>query len=134
MEISKINSLTDLENLRTAPDLDADQAKNLLKELAKKMNHADWFTIGIMAPSTKLAIFVLKELEDRFNWNPTKIVIRPNADGPVFLKANQKTGETHIRTEYGLGEGILLSCQHNDQKETAETFGPFPLSFFKSKD
>ena len=36
-----------------------------------------------------------------------------NADGSVFLKGNQKTGNVLIRSENGLGEGILLTCQYD---------------------
>ena len=61
---------------------------------------------------------------------PPKIKENPNKDGPVFLKANQKTGDIHIRIEYGLGEGILLSCQQEEEKKNTSTFGPFPLNFF----
>ena len=132
MEPSHINSLLDLNILRTAPSLDKDQSKNLLNELRPQMDRADWFTIGIMAPSETLAILTLQQLENRFNWPQTTIKTRPNKKGSVFLKANQSTGDVHIRLENGLGEGILLSCQHNDQKENAETFGPFPLDFFQN--
>ena len=52
------------------------------------------------------------------------------ADGSVFLKANQKTGNVYIRSENGLGEGILLTCQYEDNAGEFSTFGPFPLDFF----
>ena len=48
----------------------------------------------------------------------------------VFMKGNQKTGDVYIRSEYGLGEGILLTCQYNDLNRNSITYGPFPLSFF----
>ena len=131
---SKINTLNDLKSLRDAPALSSDQAKDLLKELILYMNDADWFTIGIMAPSATLAIFILKEMESRFKWPAMQVEQKPSEDGPVFLKANQKTGAIHVRIEYGLGEGVLLSCQHNEEKNNAETFGPFPLDFFKGID
>ena len=131
---SKINTLNDLKSLRDAPALSSDQAKDLLKELILYMNDADWFTIGIMAPSATLAIFILKEMESRFKWPAMQVEQKPSEDGPVFLKANQKTGAIHVRIEYGLGEGVLLSCQHNEEKYNADTFGPFPLDFFKVKD
>ena len=50
------------------------------------------------------------------------------------MKGNQKTGEVYIRTEYGLGEGILLTCQYDDPSKNSMTYGPFPLSFFMDKD
>ena len=43
---SEINSLNDLVNLRSAPTLDKDQSKILLKELSQYMDTADWFTDG----------------------------------------------------------------------------------------
>ena len=52
------------------------------------------------------------------------------AEGSVFLKANQKNGIVYIRSENGLGQGILLTCQYNDQTLGAQTYGPFPLTFF----
>ena len=34
--------------------------------------------------------------------------------------------------EYGLGEGILVSCQYYQEEKDTETFGPLPLNFFIS--
>ena len=48
----------------------------------------------------------------------------------VFFKANQKTGNVFIRSENGLGEGILLTCQYNEDPHESNTFGPLPLDFF----
>ena len=95
------------------------------------MKHADWYTIGVMAPSSKQAIFIIKEMEKHFGWPAMKVKNKPKEIGPVFLKANQRTGDIHIRIEYGLGEGVLLSCQYNNDQKVARTFGPFPLGFFK---
>ena len=53
------------------------------------------------------------------------------ADGGVFLKANQKTGNVFVRSEDGLGEGILITCQHDEDVKESNTFGPLPLDFFK---
>ena len=50
------------------------------------------------------------------------------------MKGNQKTGEVYIRSEYGLGEGILLTCQYDDPTRNSLTYGPFPLSFFVIKN
>ena len=130
---SQIKSLKDLQNLRSAPTLDEAQSKALLEELYEYMNEADWFTVGVMAPSTKLAIFILKAMESHFHWPPMNIASKPNTDGPVFLKGNQKTRDVHIRIEYGLGEGVLISCQHENQELEADTLGPFPLDFFPNK-
>ena len=131
---AEINSLNDLRKIRSAPMLDINQEKRLLKELSSYMDDADWFTVGIMAPSCMHAIFVLKEMESLFSWSPMKVATKPQEDGPVFLKANQNTGDVHIRIEYGLGEGVLLSCQYNKDQKIANTFGPFPLNIFKAKN
>ena len=47
----EINSLIDLNNLRSAPQLTRRQVKKLLEELEFNINKADWITIGIMANS-----------------------------------------------------------------------------------
>ena len=134
MDDSAISTLKDLNNLRSAPDLDATQSKQLLDQLCASMDDADWFTVGIMAPSSSLAIFVLRQMESLFNWSAMNVVDKPTEDGPVFLKANQKTGDIHVRIEHGLGEGVLLSCQHDNEEKEADTLGPFPLDLFKIKD
>ena len=54
------------------------------------------------------------------------------AEGKVFLKGNQKTGNVYIRSENGLGEGILLTCQYEIESAESNTFGPFPLDFFSN--
>ena len=53
-----------------------------------------------------------------------------HADGYVFLKGNQKTGNVFVRSENGLGEGILITCQYDEDAEESNTFGPLPLDFF----
>ena len=54
------------------------------------------------------------------------------AEGRVFLKGNQKTGNVYMRSENGLGEGILLTCQYELVSAESSTFGPLPLDFFSS--
>ena len=125
-----IKSLKDLKILRTAPILDINQTRILREELERNMNMADWFTVGIMASSESKAIKTLRNIEVYFAWETMKLASTENRDGPVFLKANQNTGDVHIRIEYGLGEGILLGCQNNQFAQQADTFGPFPLDFF----
>ncbi len=127
---SEITTLKDLKKYRSAPELDSIQLKNILKELRSYMQDADWFTVGIMAPSSNEAIANLKEIESYFNWESMKMAQKPSEDGPVFLKANQKTGDIYIRVEFGLGEGILLSSQHIQENKVSETYGPLPLGFF----
>jgi len=53
-----------------------------------------------------------------------------HADGGVFLKANQKTSNVFVRSENGLGEGILITCQYEKDSKESNTFGPLPLDFF----
>ena len=53
-----------------------------------------------------------------------------HADGSVFLKGNQKTGNVYMRSENGLGEGILITCQYEKDSSESFTFGPLPLDFF----
>ena len=36
-----------------------------------------------------------------------------------------------MRSENGLGEGILLTCQYEKDFEESFTYGPLPLDFFK---
>ncbi len=131
---SEITSLNDLRMHRSAPELDSSQEQILKKELFEYIETADWFTVGIMAPTYKLAINILKKMERQFNWPPMKVASHPNGQGPVFLKANQRTGVFYARIEYGLGEGILLSCQYNEEEKNAQTLGPLPLDFFRSRD
>ncbi|KGG18084.1 hypothetical protein EV06_0213 [Prochlorococcus sp. MIT 0602] len=87
-----------------------------------------------MAPSANLAISVLKEIESHFGWPPMKVASKPNGNGPVFLKANQHTGDIHVRIEYGLGEGVLIGCQFHSEEKSSATIGPLPLNFFKVKN
>ena len=39
-------------------------------------------------------------------------------------------GNVLIRSENGLGEGILLTCQYDEDLGESSTFGPLPLDFF----
>ena len=128
---SKISSLKELTRLRSAPVLDQFQIKKLKTELYTFVEDADWFTVGIMANSIESSILAIRELEGFFSWKAMKILIEPNADGPVFLKANQKSGNIYIRVEHGLGNGILLTCQKDNNEEPSITIGPLPLDFFK---
>ena len=79
--------------------------------LLAQMAYADWFTVGIMASSSNLAINAFREIERFFQWNSLKLVESALDDEPVFLNAKQKTGLIHVSQEHGLGEGILISCQ-----------------------
>ncbi len=125
-----IYKLEDLDKLRSAPQLDKEQRKQLMKQVKNIVNNADWLTIGIMSTSLTEGINAIRRIEETFNYNEMKCINLPMTNGPIFIKANQKTGEIHGRIEYGLGEGILISCHHSDQSLIARTIGPFPLDFF----
>ena len=122
--------LEDLAKLRSAPKLSKKQSKILFNELRNIINKSDWITIGIMSPSLKEGIKAVRRIEKKFEYEEMECITLPSSDGPIFLKANQKTGEIHARIEYGLGEGILISCQNNDTSLISQTLGPFPLNFF----
>ena len=99
----EINKLVDLNNLRIAPQLCNSQQKKLLEELEANIFNADWITIGIMAPSDNKAIEALQSISKKyFSINKFGNLSSLHADGGVFLKANQKTGNVFIRSENGL--------------------------------
>ena len=127
---TEIINLEDLDKLRSAPKLNRKQSETLFNQLEPIIYSADWLTIGIMSPSLRKGINVIRRIEEKFKYNEMKCITLPTTNGPIFLKANQKTGEIHARIEYGLGEGILISCHNNDNALTARTIGPFPLDFF----
>jgi len=126
----EISSLFDLNNLRSAPQLTKRQLEKLLKELEANIMKADWMTIGIMAPSYSAAINALKSISKKYSFIKFRDLESLHATGSVYLKGNQKTGNVFIRSENGLGEGILLTCQYDDENEESSTFGPLPLDFF----
>ena len=125
-----INKLVDLNSLRTAPQLSKSQVRILIKQLEENIFNADWITIGIMATSDIKAIEALRTISNNYSAIKFLNLDSLHADGCVFLKANQKTGNVFIRTENGLGEGILLTCQCNEDSHGSNTFGPLPLDFF----
>ena len=127
----EINKLVDLNNLRTAPQLTNFQVEKLLEELEENILNTDWITIGIMAPSDKSALEALRSISKKYSSIKFGNLNSLHADGSVFLKGNQKTGNVFIRSENGLGEGILLTCQYENDSKESSTFGPLPLDFFK---
>ena len=126
----EINKLVDLNSLRTAPLLSSSQEKKLLLELETNIYNADWITIGIMAPCDTKAIEVVQSISKRYSSIKFGNLDSLHADGSVFLKGNQKTGNVYMRSENGLGEGILLTCQYDEDGGESSTFGPLPLDFF----
>jgi len=132
MSTNNINicKLEDLDKLRSAPKLNKKQSKTLFNQLSHLIHKSDWITIGVMSPSLKRGINAVRRIEEKFEYDEMKCITLPSSDGPIFLKANQKTGEIHARVEFGLGEGILITCQNYENSLNSKTIGPFPLDFF----
>jgi len=128
----EINKLVDLNSLRTAPKLSNTQLNKLLEELELNIIKADWITIGIMAPCDTKAIEALKSITKKYSSIKFANLESLHADGSVFLKANQKTSNVFVRSETGLGEGILITCQYDKDAGESNTFGPLPLDFFNN--
>ena len=128
----EINKLVDLNSLRTAPKLSNSQFKELLQELEANIFNADWITIGIMAPCDTKAIEAVQSISKKYSSIKFGNLDSLHADGSVFLKGNQKTGNVYMRSENGLGEGILLTCQYEKNSEESFTYGPLPLGFFNN--
>ena len=126
----QINELLDLNKYKTAPILNLSQIQKLSKELDSELRKSDWITIGVMAKSDNEAKNALRMFVQKYPFMNFKDFEKLKATGNVFMKGNQKTGEVYIRSEYGLGEGILLTCQYNDPSQNSLTYGPFPLCFF----
>tara|TARA_B100000214_G_scaffold314650_1_gene247619 strand:- start:412 stop:798 length:387 start_codon:yes stop_codon:yes gene_type:complete len=127
----EINKLVDLNNLRFAPQLTNSQVKKLFVELEANIFNAEWITIGIMAPSDIKAVEALQSISKKYYSIKFGNLDSLHANGSVFLKANQKTGNVFVRSEIGLGEGILITCQYDENSTESNTFGPLPLDFFK---
>ena len=130
IKLMEINKLVDLNNLRTAPQLTNRQEKILFEELDANIFSADWITIGIMAPSDNKAVEALQSISRKYSSIKFGNLGSLHADGGVFLKANQKTSNVFVRSENGLGEGILITCQYDEGAKESNTFGPLPLDFF----
>ena len=126
----EINKLFDLNTFRTAPKLSNRQLNKLLEELELNIINADWITVGIMAPCDTKAIDALQSISKKYSSIKFGNLESLHADGSVFLKGNQKTGNVFIRSENGIGEGILITCQYDDDVEESSTFGPLPLDSF----
>ena len=126
----QINQLADLNSYKTAPVLDIYQSQKLFAELDSKIEDADWLTVGVMAKSDTDAKIAMRTILQKYPSIYFKDFENLQAFGHVFMKGNQNTGEVYIRSDYGLGEGILLTCQYNDSSKNSMTYGPFPLIFF----
>ena len=126
----EIDKLVDLNAFRVAPKLNKSQIKKLFGELESNISRADWMTIGIMAPSDIRAVEALQSISKKYSSIKFGNLDSLSANGSVFLKANQKTSNVFIRSENGLGEGILITCQYDENDSESNTFGPLPLDFF----
>ena len=126
----EINKLVDLNSFRVAPKLNNSQVKKLFGELEVNISKSDWMTIGIMAPSDIKAVEALQSISKKYSSIKFGNLDSLSANGSVFLKANQKTSNVFIRSENGLGEGILITCQYDENASESNTFGPLPLDFF----
>ena len=126
----EINKLVDLNSFRTAPKLSKIQVKKLSEELETNIFKADWVTIGIMAHCDTKAIETLQSISKKYSSIKFSNLDLLQADGSVFLKGNQKNGNVFVRSENGLGEGILITCQYDEDAEESNTFGPLPLDLF----
>jgi len=126
----EINKLVDLNTFRVAPKLNNSQVKKLFGELESNISKADWMTIGIMAPSDIKAVEALQSISKKYSSIKFGNLDSLSANGSVFLKANQKTSNVFIRSENGIGEGILITCQYDENASESNTFGPLPLDFF----
>ena len=130
----QINQLADLNKYKTAPTLDSYQNQKLIRELDNVIGNSDWLTIGVMAKCDNEAKNALKTFLQKYSFIHLNDFEKLEAIGNVFIKGNQKTGDVYIRSEYGLGEGILLTCQYDDPSRESLTYGPFPLNFFAPKN
>ena len=127
----QINELTDLNNYKTAPILDLNQIQKLSIELDNEIRNSDWITIGIMARSDHEAKNALRTFLQKYSSINFNNFEKLKAIGNVYMKGNQKTGEVYMRSDYGLGEGILLTCQYNDISRDSLTYGPFPIELLR---
>lgn len=131
-------SLRDLRGLRSAPQLTSAQRQQLRTELATVMAPCAWFTIGVMAASAEAASEALRRCEQACGWTPLQPLEGSASDdasstggaAPVFLKGNQRTGSYLLRSEAGLGCGLLISGHGASDPAAEDTWGPLPLDLW----
>ena len=85
-----------------------------------------------MAPCDTKAIEAVQSISKKYSSIKFGNLDSLHAYGSVFLKGNQKTGNVFARSENGLGEGILITCQYDEDSAESNTFGPLPLDFFSN--
>ena len=92
----EINYLVDLNNLKSAPRLSKSQRKRFSEELEANIFNADWITIGIMASTDHKAIEALQSISKKYSSIKFNEYSSLNAEGRVFLKGNQKSGNVYM--------------------------------------
>jgi hypothetical protein len=134
MSASPLAGLSDLAGLRSAPTVDGPARQRLREQLEARTALCSWFTIGVMAPSGPAALEALRACERALGWTPLEpdpAGSTPGSlTGPVFLKGNQRIGRFLLRSETGLGEGILITGHNPDDPDQEDTWGPLPLDLF----
>lgn len=132
-------SLASLRGLRSAPELTPGQRQELRRALELALARCSWFTLGVMAPDRQRALACLRSCEAALGWPALQEETAPEpdaparqepADGPVFLKGNQRSGSFRLRQESGLGEGLLITGHNPDDPAAEDTWGPLPLDLF----
>ena len=131
---SEFATLTSLRGLRTAPALSVAERSMLRQELQAAMAPCAWFTIGVMAPSGAAALETLRQSEAAFGWPALEhqgpVPQALEAGTTVFLKGNQRNGAYLIRSEAGLGDGVLITGHQSADPQQDDTWGPLPLDLF----
>ncbi len=131
---SDFATLTSLRGLRRAPELSVAERSMLRQELQAAMAPCAWFTIGVMAPSAGVALETLRQSEAALDWPALEaqgpVPQELEAGTTVFLKGNQRNGGYLIRSEAGLGEGVLITGHQSADPQQEDTWGPLPLDLF----
>jgi hypothetical protein len=143
-----------LRGLRSAPLLAEHQRQELRAALKDSLAGCEWFTLGVMAPSVPAAVAALRACERAQGWPALQEQLpaiesheaptggnassgrddsstgAAEPEGPVFLKGNQRNGTYLLRSESGLGEGILITGHNPADPSRQDTWGPLPLDLF----
>ncbi len=131
---SDFATLASLRGLRTAPQLSVAERSMLRQELQAAMAPCAWFTIGVMAPSAAAALDSLRQSEAALGWPALEsrgpLPQELESGVAVFLKGNQRNGGYGIRSEAGLGEGVLITGHQSADPQQEDTWGPLPLDLF----
>jgi len=133
------NTLKFIDKFREVKNLEIIESQSDIKRLSKDFyNYSPILTeildecIAdlVVRPSDHKAIEALQLISKKYSSIQFENLDSLHAYGGVFLKANQKTSNVFVRSENGLGEGILITCQYDSNANESNTFGPLPLDFF----